>query len=67
MQPCLHPAAGRELLFSATDYISGETFQVARCAQCAQVVTLPAGHSLMAEAPDAVLNALRATLLRSPA
>jgi SAM-dependent methyltransferase len=41
MQPCLHPAAGRKLLFSATDYISGETFQVARCAQCAQVVTIP--------------------------
>jgi pimeloyl-ACP methyl ester carboxylesterase len=32
----------------------------------AQVVTLPAGHSLMAEAPDAVLNALRTALTRSP-
>ena len=28
----------------------------------AQVVTLPAGHHLMAEAPDAVLEALRAAL-----
>jgi pimeloyl-ACP methyl ester carboxylesterase len=33
----------------------------------AQIVTLPAGHSLMAEAPDAVLNALRNALNRSPA
>jgi len=32
----------------------------------AQVVTLPAGHSLMAEAPDGVLNALRSALTRSP-
>jgi pimeloyl-ACP methyl ester carboxylesterase len=32
----------------------------------AQVVKLPAGHSLMAEAPDAVLNALRTALSRSP-
>jgi pimeloyl-ACP methyl ester carboxylesterase len=31
----------------------------------AQVATLPAGHSLMAEAPDAVLNALRSALPRS--
>jgi pimeloyl-ACP methyl ester carboxylesterase len=29
----------------------------------AQVVTLPGGHSLMQEAPDAVLNALRAALM----
>jgi len=28
----------------------------------ARVLTLPAGHSLMAEAPDAVLNALRSAL-----
>ena len=29
----------------------------------AKVVRLPAGHSLMAEAPDGVLNALRAALV----
>jgi pimeloyl-ACP methyl ester carboxylesterase len=28
----------------------------------ARVVSLPAGHSLMAEAPDGVLNALRQAL-----
>jgi pimeloyl-ACP methyl ester carboxylesterase len=32
----------------------------------AKVVTLPAGHTLMAEAPDAVLNALRTALMESP-
>lgn len=41
MQSCSHPAAGAEILFPAVDYISGETFQVARCRHCAQVVTLP--------------------------
>jgi len=41
MQSCPHPAAGAESLFPAFDYISGETFQVARCQHCAQVVTLP--------------------------
>jgi len=41
MQSCSHPAVGTELLFPAFDYISGETFQVARCRECAQVVTLP--------------------------
>jgi SAM-dependent methyltransferase len=41
MQNCPHPAAGAELLFPALDYISGETFQVARCRRCGQVVTVP--------------------------
>ncbi len=41
MQSCPHPAAGAETIFPAFDYISGETFQVARCRQCGQVVTLP--------------------------
>ena len=41
MHSCSHPAAGAETLFPAFDYISGETFQVARCRQCGQVVTLP--------------------------
>lgn len=41
MQRCPHPVAGAENLFPAFDYISGETFQVARCRHCAQVVTLP--------------------------
>jgi pimeloyl-ACP methyl ester carboxylesterase len=33
----------------------------------AQVLTVPAGHSLMAEAPDAVLAALRSALAPAPA
>jgi SAM-dependent methyltransferase len=41
MQNCPHPAEGAELLFPASDYITGETFQVVRCSRCAQVVTLP--------------------------
>ena len=41
MQSCSHPAAECEVLFPAFDYISGETFQVARCRTCAQVVTTP--------------------------
>ena len=41
MQSCPHPPAETETLFSAPDYISGETFQIARCRRCAQVVTLP--------------------------
>ena len=41
MQSCSHPAAEVELLLPAVDYISGESFQVARCRRCAQVVTLP--------------------------
>ena len=41
MQSCPHPAAETETLFPAFDYISGETFQIARCRRCAQVVTLP--------------------------
>jgi len=38
---CFHSAAGAETIFPAFDYISGETFQVARCLECRQVVTLP--------------------------
>ena len=41
MQSCSHPTASAEPLFPAFDYISGETFQVVRCRQCAQVVTAP--------------------------
>ena len=41
MQSCPHPAAGVETIFSALDYINGETFQVARCRACAQIVTVP--------------------------
>ena len=41
MQTCPHPAAETETLFPAFDYISGETFQIARCRRCAQAVTLP--------------------------
>ena len=41
MQSCSHPADATEIIFPAFDYISGETFQVARCRHCAQVVTLP--------------------------
>lgn len=41
MKSCSHPADGAESLFSAADYISGETFQVSRCRHCEQVVTVP--------------------------
>ena len=41
MQNCPHSGSDVELLFPAFDYISGETFQVARCRRCAQVVTTP--------------------------
>jgi SAM-dependent methyltransferase len=41
MHACPHPIDRAEVLFPASDYITGETFQVARCALCAQVVTLP--------------------------
>jgi pimeloyl-ACP methyl ester carboxylesterase len=32
----------------------------------ARVVTVPSGHHLMAEQPDAVLNAVRAALTAAP-
>jgi ubiquinone/menaquinone biosynthesis C-methylase UbiE len=41
MQPCSHPSVDWETLFPAVDYISGEKFQVVRCRQCVQVVTVP--------------------------
>jgi len=41
MPSCSHPIAETEQLFPAFDYMSGETFQVVRCRQCAQVVTVP--------------------------
>jgi SAM-dependent methyltransferase len=41
MQNCPHPADGAETLFPACDYISGGTFQLARCRRCGQVVTVP--------------------------
>jgi 2-polyprenyl-3-methyl-5-hydroxy-6-metoxy-1,4-benzoquinol methylase len=41
MQKCSHPQDCAEHLYSTTDYITRETFHVARCRQCAQVVTLP--------------------------
>ena len=41
MQPCPHPASDCDVLFPASDYISGDTFRIARCRACAQVVTLP--------------------------
>lgn len=41
MQNCHHPGDGCETLFPACDYISGESFQVARCRACGQVVTVP--------------------------
>jgi len=46
---------------------SPKTTSAIAAALRAQVVTLPAGHSLMAEVPDAVLNALRNALTRNPA
>jgi 2-polyprenyl-3-methyl-5-hydroxy-6-metoxy-1,4-benzoquinol methylase len=41
MQPCPHPAAERDTLFPASDYISGENFSVVHCRACGQVVTAP--------------------------
>ncbi len=41
MQSCNHSTEGAETLFPAYDYISGETFEIVRCRQCAQVVKLP--------------------------
>ncbi len=46
MQICPHPAEAAEPLFTALDYISGETFQVVRCCQCGQVVTAPVPMSI---------------------
>jgi 2-polyprenyl-3-methyl-5-hydroxy-6-metoxy-1,4-benzoquinol methylase len=41
MQSCPHPSGDCELLFSAFDYIDGESFSVMRCGRCRQVVTVP--------------------------
>jgi SAM-dependent methyltransferase len=41
MQPCSHPPDECEILFSASDYISGEQFKIARCRLCQQTVTVP--------------------------
>jgi SAM-dependent methyltransferase len=41
MQSCQHLPGDCEILFPASDYISGEPFQIARCRRCAQVVTVP--------------------------
>ena len=41
MPSCQHPASDCEILFSATDYITGDPFQVARCRHCDQTVTVP--------------------------
>lgn len=41
MQPCAHPTSESEVLFPASDYISGEQFQIACCRQCGQTVTVP--------------------------
>jgi SAM-dependent methyltransferase len=41
MQTCSHPPAECENIFPASDYITGETFQIAHCRACAQVVTVP--------------------------
>ena len=41
MLTCNHPADACETRFPATDYITGDSFKVAYCRQCAQVVTVP--------------------------
>ena len=41
MPSCQHPSSDCEILFSATDYITGDPFQVARCPHCDQTVTIP--------------------------
>lgn len=39
--PCPHPAARRVPLFPAHDYITGDRFEIARCAACGLTVTEP--------------------------
>ena len=39
--PCSHPAGHLTSLFSATDYITGDQFEVAHCAVCKLSVTSP--------------------------
>jgi SAM-dependent methyltransferase len=41
MSGCSHPEAKRERLFTARDYITGDTFDLCRCGNCGFVVTLP--------------------------
>lgn len=40
-EPCRHETSQRTLLFAATDYVSGERFDVFRCDQCGLVRTSP--------------------------
>jgi SAM-dependent methyltransferase len=42
MSGCEHPVARRALLFSARDYITGDTFEVCHCGGCGFAATLPA-------------------------
>ena len=40
-EPCPHPSEHCRTLFPATDYISGDAFEIVRCAQCDAVMTRP--------------------------
>ncbi|MFM1768423.1 MAG: hypothetical protein RJA22_952 [Verrucomicrobiota bacterium] len=42
MQGCVHPAARRERLYGARDYVTGDRFELARCRDCGLVLTEPA-------------------------
>lgn len=43
LQPafCSHPAALQDRLFPASDYVTGDAFEVRRCRQCSQAYTWP--------------------------
>ncbi|HVI95750.1 MAG TPA: class I SAM-dependent methyltransferase [Anaeromyxobacter sp.] len=57
MSACQHPADRREPLFPARDYITGETFEVARCAACGLVRTTPPPEQPGRYYPDAYYGA----------
>jgi len=41
VKECLHPRGGAAPLFRARDWVTGDVFEVCRCAGCRLVVTLP--------------------------
>jgi 2-polyprenyl-3-methyl-5-hydroxy-6-metoxy-1,4-benzoquinol methylase len=41
MKPCLHPAERLEILFPASDYVTGDSFEIRRCRDCGLALTWP--------------------------
>jgi SAM-dependent methyltransferase len=41
MRPCPHPTEGLARLFEARDFVTGDTFEVARCGACGLATTSP--------------------------